>query len=145
MREKQIVAAARHYLGVPFAHQGRSGAGLDCLGLLVCVANDCALCLDGKPVVRFDETDYGHYPDAAYLRSQLEQVLRPCDEIKAGQVALLHHDGSDRHLAIVGDYGESGVSLIHAYAPARVVVEHRLDENWKGRVAALFEFTEVEA
>jgi cell wall-associated NlpC family hydrolase len=47
-----IVAAARTYLGVPWRHQGRTRAGLDCAGLIVMVARDLALS-------DYDSTAYG--------------------------------------------------------------------------------------
>lgn len=133
--EKQIVDAARSYLGVPFAHQGRSRLGLDCLGLLVCVARDCNLQRGGLNLSRFDETAYGHYPDANYLQQQLDTALLRCDELMVGGVVLMQHDGAARHLGIIGDYrAADGFTLIHAYAPARKVVEHRLDEHWQARI-----------
>ncbi len=140
MREKEIVAAARDYIGVPFAHQGRNRYGLDCLGLLVCVASDCDLRLDGVPVWLRDEGGYGHYPDADYLRTQLEAVLQPIEALVEGCVVLMRHDGTARHLGVVGDYVGGGLSLIHAYAPAKSVVEHRLDDEWRGRIVAQWRF-----
>lgn len=50
--------AARAYLGVPFAHQGRSPAvGLDCIGLIVQAGLD-----GGHAFPAFDSTDYGRDP-----------------------------------------------------------------------------------
>lgn len=137
-REKQIIAAARSYLGVPFAHQGRCRAGMDCLGLLVCVARDCQLLHDGKPLWQHDEGGYGHYPDTIHLRAQLEAVLCPAAQPQAGGVLLLTHDGRAQHLAIIGQLGNGDLTLIHAYAPARSVVEHRLDDDWRTRIAAAY-------
>jgi cell wall-associated NlpC family hydrolase len=141
MREKDIVAAARDYIGVPFVHQGRSRFGLDCLGLLVRVAHDCDLRLNGAPLWLRDEGGYGHYPDADYLRAQLEAVLQPAKTLFAGGVVLMRHDCTARHLGVVGDYAAGGgLSLIHAYAPAKAVVEHRLDDEWRARIVAKWRF-----
>ena len=38
-----IVAAARGWLGVPWRHQGRSRAGVDCVGLVVVVCRSLGL------------------------------------------------------------------------------------------------------
>lgn len=140
MREKEIVAAARDYIGVPFVHQGRSRLGLDCLGLLVRVAQDCDLRLDGAPVWQRDEGGYGHYPDADHLRAQLEAVLQSAEALAEGCVVLMQHDGTARHLGVVGEYAGDELSLIHAYAPAKSVVEHRLDEQWRARIVAQWRF-----
>jgi len=38
-----VVAQARKYMGVRWAHQGRSPAGMDCAGLVIRVAQDLGL------------------------------------------------------------------------------------------------------
>ena len=134
-----MVAAARRYLGVRFRHQGRSPIhGLDCLGLLVAVAEDCGLEHHGRRAASFDATDYGHIPDAARLSDGLRALMRVVDPVTmaAGDVLLLRIDGNAQHVGIVGDYPPHGFSLIHAYAPARRVVEHRLDAGWQERIVA---------
>jgi hypothetical protein len=50
MTGDQVVQAARRFLGVPFKLHGRSEHGMDCLGLVVCVAKQFGL--------DFDLTDY---------------------------------------------------------------------------------------
>lgn len=47
-----IVAEARTWLGVPWRHQGRSRAGVDCAGLVVLVARALEL-------ADYDSTAYG--------------------------------------------------------------------------------------
>jgi hypothetical protein len=137
----QIVTAARAYVGVPFRHQGRSKWGMDCLGLLIAVAHDCALQRGGAVLWQQDECDYGHYPDAAYLHAQLAKWLRPIATPQLGAVALMQHDGAARHLGILGDYAEAkAFSLIHAYAPAKAVIEHHYSEEWQQQTVALFIF-----
>lgn len=137
-REKQIVASARSYVGVPFRHQGRSRHGLDCLGLLVCVARDCALMYGNKALYQYDDRCYGHYPDAEKLSTQLQRYLCREDCLASGKIALIKADHGARHLAIIGDYGDNSLSLIHAYAPARKVIEHRLSTDWAARIEAVF-------
>lgn len=134
--EKRLVAAARAYLGVPFRHQGRNRHGLDCLGLLVCVARDCDLRRGGRPLCSWDMTDYGHLPDETRLRNGLAQVMCPVQTqaVRPGDILQFRVDGAARHLGIAGDYAGSGLSLIHAYAPARRVVEHRLDASWQAAI-----------
>lgn len=140
-----VVDAARSWIGTRFSHQGRrkkNGAdkgGVDCLGLLVGVADECGLMQHGKALARFDERDYGHYPCEKRLLEGLLKHFERYDknEIQVGDVVLVRIDEHAQHVGIIGDYASDEFSLIHAYAPARVVVEHRLDESWMSRVVCV--------
>lgn len=138
-QQTRLIDLARTYLGVPFAHQGRSRRGVDCLGLLVCVAREAELMREGVPLAQCDETDYGHLPDENRLRAGLAALLDPVpsEALQPGDVAQFRIDGSARHVGLVADYaGSPGeLSLIHAYAPSRCVVEHRLSEEWRAALA----------
>lgn len=135
-----LVAAARQYLGVRFAHQGRSRhAGVDCLGLLLCVAEDVGLTLRNQDVRKYDRRDYGTFPDTLMLREQLEHALEPVDDMQVGDVALFCVQGRPQHLGLLSDYPAEGeLGLIHAYAPMRKVVEHRLDAAWRACIMQVF-------
>ena len=135
-----IAQCARRYLGTRFHHQGRlkknSGGkgGIDCLGLLVMVAAELDLRgRNGEKLSDFDARDYSHQPDARALRAKLESLLYPTTIIAPGNILLLNVDGSPQHLAIATDTG-----IIHAYAPARAVVEHALDDYWRGKIVAVY-------
>lgn len=138
----QIIATAREWIGVKFHHQGRDRhAGIDCLGLLVVIAASCGLSYGKSLLAAHDETDYGHNPDEAYLRAKLEMLLTSVDVAKreAGDIALFSLEGRAQHLALLGDYPYAGeLSMIHAYAPARKVVEHRMDAHWCEQIVAVF-------
>jgi len=128
-----IVACARGYLGTRFHHQGRlkrthsHKGGIDCLGLLVCVARELDLKgPGGTPLSGLDSQDYPHMPDTTLLQQELARVLAPAQELQEGDIALFNVDGSPQHMAIISD----GLGMIHAYAPARAVVEHALDRYW---------------
>lgn len=129
-----IVAAARAWLDVPFQHQGRSRAGIDCGGLAIRVAHDLGLS-------SFDISGYRRLP-AGVAGETIEQVCRremsqvdPA-ALAPGDVALFLIGKRPRHLAVVGDYYAGGLSIIHAYEPAGRVVENRFDAAWR---ALLFE------
>lgn len=140
--ENTIVREARSLLGVKFRHQGRSReAGIDCLGMLVLVAQGCGFRFEGETVEAHDRTDYGHHPDTAFLEASLHRFLLPAGQMQVGDVGLFLIDKRPQHLGVVTDYPAAGeFGLIHAYAPVRKVVEHRLDELWKERLAGLFRF-----
>jgi len=134
--QQKLVAQARLYLGVRFAHQGRSKTtGVDCLGLLLCVAEDAGLTLRQHAVRRYDRTDYGAYPCPNMLRTQLDHALIATDEMRVGHILLLNIEGRPQHLALVSDYQHTeSFGMIHAYAPMRKVVEHRLDGMWQNAI-----------
>jgi cell wall-associated NlpC family hydrolase len=140
-----LVAQARQYLGVRFAHQGRSKqTGVDCLGLLLCVAQDIGLRLKQQEVRRYDRTDYGAYPCPEMLRGQLDHALKRVDDAQVGDVLLLKIEGRPQHLALVSDYPQQDMlGMIHAYAPMRKVVEHRLDAGWQKAIAQIYRVPEA--
>jgi hypothetical protein len=53
--------------------------------------------------------------------------------------------GTVRHMAIVADYVHGGLSIIHAWIPARKVVECRLDDVFMRSVCGCFRFKEIAA
>jgi cell wall-associated NlpC family hydrolase len=142
----RVVATARSWMGTRFHHQGRlkktnaHKGGVDCLGLVVGVASELQLQLsDNTPLTQFDETDYSHYPNSQHLREKLAKVLSPIPiaEIQPGDVILLNIDNNPQHLAIVSDR-DGGYGIIHAYAPARAVVEHILDDWWHTHIVSAY-------
>ncbi|MFZ4124577.1 MAG: NlpC/P60 family protein [Rickettsiales bacterium] len=138
--QNMLIDAARGYLGVRFAHQGRSKqTGVDCLGLLICAAQDAGITLQDYEPNHYDRTDYGTFPDAQMLRAQLHAALIAVEEVAVGDILLLRIDGRPQHLALVTDYPQEGVfGMIHAYAPLRKVVEHRLDIHWIEAIEQVF-------
>ena len=126
----QIVATARTWLGVPFQHQGRSRAGVDCAGLLMAVAAE-----RGLPVL--EVTNYGRMPNP---RRMGEELARQMDRIAVGQAGpgdalWLAWREQPQHLAIVTELG-----IVHAYESIGRVVEQPLDQTWRGRVRGAFRF-----
>lgn len=125
-----IVAIARSYVGTPFLHQGRvPGFGLDCAGVVVCVARE--LGLDGD----FKEVPYGKYPHGATLQRLCDVHMDPVSLFGPGDVLLMAWEAEPQHLAIASDIG-----IIHSYAKARKVVEHALDPVWRSRIRAAYRF-----
>ena len=94
---------------------------------------------DGKPLADADEINYSHRPDSLRLRARLSELLHPIpiENISPGNILLLRIDDSPQHLAIISDM-TGGLGIIHAYAPARAVVEHHLDGWWRERIEAAF-------
>jgi cell wall-associated NlpC family hydrolase len=132
VRRDAILAAARSYLGVRYHHQGRNRAGMDCAGLIVCVARDLGINAG-------DLTAYARRPDGRTLRNVIEAQAPGTDCYKPGDILLMRFEADPQHLAIVTDHG-----MIHSYARARMVVEHRMDAVWTARIVAAYQFPGVE-
>lgn len=129
--EDKIIEIARSWIGTRFHHQGRTkGVGVDCIGLIVGVAKELGLEVE-------DRTDYAREPSNGELEKALMKYLTPC-ELKVGAVALFKLDKEPQHVGLIGfriqDSGDRVLTLIHAYAQARKVVEHGLDDLWKARL-----------
>lgn len=135
----QVVAATRAYLGVRWHHQGRGRAGMDCAGLVVCVAHDLGLS-------EFDTRDYGRVPNGDTMRQVLREhcIELPANALAPGLVVLMRFDADPQHMGIVADYVHGGFSIVHALAQQRRVVEHRLDQLWLNRIVALYALPGVE-
>lgn len=131
----QVAASAREWLGTPWHHQGRlKGVGVDCAGVVLGVARDLGLS-------EFNMTGYGHRPDGRELEALCYSHMTPVPpaDARPGDVLLIEVDNQPQHLAIVTDAG-----MVHAYAPLRRVVEHRLDDAWTARIVAAFRMPGVE-
>lgn len=127
-----IVSEARKNLGVRWHHQGRSRAGIDCIGLVIKVAHALGLST-------FDIIDYSRQPDPTMLRALMAEHMTPVDAPQLGDVLLMRFETEPQHVAIVTDIG-----MIHAYAQARRVVEHRLDSQWRSRVLGYYQYKGIE-
>ncbi len=137
-----IVATARNWLGVPFLHQGRSQAGVDCVGVLMCVAEQL-----GMDVVRADRTDYSRLPSGDLLVAVLNKHLLAVDflDARAGDVALFRLVREPQHVGLLTDYvvggsGGAGFGLLHCTEDIGKVVEHRLDAVWQRRMVGVWRF-----
>ena len=138
MTTDEFIAAARSMLGVRFKHQGRSPEfGVDCAGLAACAAVKCG----HEPV---DRNDYARWPSFSDL---LEQVKKNCDQVppgseRPGDLMLFETAGRLQHLGILTETNPP--SMIHAYAPQRKVVEHRMDAEWLAKRRFIFRIRQQE-
>lgn len=141
-----ITVQARTWLGTPFHHQARlKGKGCDCLGLIVGVVDELGLTDEiGRLLSSYDEINYSKEPDGKYLIQKLENILDEVNpsEIKAGDLALFKMGNNPQHLAIITDY-QGSLGMIHCYAQARKVVEHRFDEEWQKRLFKVYRWHQL--
>ena len=112
-----IIETARHWIGVPFRHQGRSlKDGVDCLGLIFCVGVETKLMRRG-----YDYTNYGHDPTWDLLL----QIMRDAGyHSGSGSIFSTTLDGHNTpHLGIMMSEG----TFIHSSPLDRQVVEQSME------------------
>ncbi len=141
---------ARGWLGTPFLHQGRvchsdvARGGCDCIGLIAGVAKALQLKshAPSNPLLHsVDMGGYGRVPDGIHLERMLKTHLHiiPLESSLPGDVLLLRFAEHPQHVALLSDYGTAR-GMIHCYAQARRVVEHRYDRWWQARTVSAFRF-----
>ncbi|MBV9548265.1 MAG: C40 family peptidase [Alphaproteobacteria bacterium] len=130
-----IVAAARGWIGTPFAHKASvKGVGCDCLGLVRGVWREL---FGAEPeAVPAYAADWSGERLRDGLARHLNEVPRAA--MRGGDVALfrLLPHGPARHCGIVGEK-EGGFTLIHA-RQNRVVREEPLSRFWQARLVEVF-------
>jgi cell wall-associated NlpC family hydrolase len=136
----EIVDAARAYLGTPWHHQGRlKGVGVDCIGLILGVAKDIKLGDFDKPKFR----QYGRRPPRGPgMMAEFDEVCQRTDNPRIGDILVFWINPRNKrpqHCGIMTDIG-----VIHTFSEIGKVVEHRLDEKWKGRILQAYNYPGVD-
>lgn len=130
----EITAAALALVGTPFHAQGRApSVGVDCVGLVVCVARACSI-----PVV--DRVAYPMRPNGEMqgeLESRLDRVTGAPQE---GDILLMAFDREAHHVAIV----ISENRIVHAHMRARKTVVQSYTDYWRSVTRAVYQFKGVE-
>lgn len=129
MNPQAIVQAARAYRDVPYLHQGRSRAGLDCVGLLIVVGRDVGLI-----PASFDYTNYERAQWPWVMLKQLRRwFVERRDGPEPGDVIVIAPRLESLHVGIC-----TGSGVIHARSQTERVVEHRLTDEWIYRRRGVF-------
>lgn len=140
----KLVQAARRYMGTPWRHCGRSATGMDCAGLPWLAYADCGVALP-------DRRRYGREPFKSGLMDGLIDALGASvwsgakgacarSTLQVGDVVLLSPESLPRHIGIVGDCEQFGLSLVHADSTPGVmrVAEIGLDNFFVRQIVAVF-------
>ena len=148
---REIVAAARRWVGTPFAHQARApGVGLDCIGLVVCAARAAGLDVDDCRTYKRRPNPrqlLGHLSAQAVRSSRRDDPLAVESDVDAASCADVGdvlafwflRPSLPRHLGIVTERG-----LLHTSLELGRVVEHPLDREWRGRAHSAWTVRGVE-
>lgn len=153
---EMVVAAARKYVGVPFVDRGRDrNEGLDCIGLLLCVARDLDLRFP-QDIVGYS-ADIRFHPRASGARKLLSQHLVLTHERGAGFGEVLYSarpgdicfgeiSGLAMGLLIVSELREGTIpiqTVIGCLPTAESVVEIPFCLSWGCSITDCFRFREV--
>ena len=134
-----IVTAVRKWIGVPFAHQGRADRAIDCAGLVERIAIELKLVPDDYVM----NCDYSREPDEQ-MKMYLDTVLDKKSKNKREPGTILFFGYTERrtgqHLGIM-TYDNI---FVHAYSLRGKVIESRLDDRWKKRLIAAYDFRGLE-
>jgi len=137
MQSSDIVNAARSYLGVKFRHQGRTRAGIDCVGLLVCVARDLG-------ASDYDATGYNRRAQGLgflhHFQNNLDQIST--QDAKPGDVLVFVESIFPCHTGIMSARHDLP-HLIHAHAPRGVVLEEPFGDEWRSKLRYAFRFPDL--
>lgn len=138
MTRDDVVRVARSFLDVPFHHMGRSRAGMDCAGLLICVAREL-----GFVPQDFDVPNYLPTPDGSMM-GLCGLHMTHVDKMQAGDCVVVAMDKEPQHLGILTDYRHGGFAIVHACnsrscVPPRVI-ETRLMFSRAMKYVAAFKF-----
>ena len=129
-----IVAEARTWLGVPWRHQGRTRAGIDCVGLLVCVTRALGLS-------DYDSTGYGRHAQGQTFVRHFQENMDGIgiSEARPGDVLVFADRAYPCHCGVLTE--RHGVPhLLHAHAIRRKVIEEPYAGEWQAKVKFAFRF-----
>lgn len=146
-----VVAEARTWIGTRFHHQAAlKGVGCDCVGLVMGVGialgllpADFTARPEFAPFLGYSRVPSGDAMLASAFSTFAHQI-RDADA-GPGDVVMFRFQGDPSHVAILGDYPGGGLSLVHAYAPRRRVIETRLDDAWAARIVYSYRLPGIES
>lgn len=141
---QDIVRAARAYVDTPFVHQGRTRRGIDCIGLVWNVARDCGY--DFEMINAYSASPSGTKVIADANKALIQPERQGWDNLKPGDIMIVWgwQRNVPQHFAFVGEMG-GALTMIHAFAKAGKVIEHRLIPFWKERFMGNWQFPDTEA
>lgn len=152
-----VAAAAEEWLGTPYHHQARGpkGEAVDCVGLLIGVAQELELIVGD-----YDPTGYDWETDGSQLQVELSKWAELVAEaespvslddweelIEPGDIGVFRVAGMPQHTAFFTrkSYGLQVLPvMIHASNSEGSVVSHRMDRKWSKRLFQLWRLKGVQ-
>lgn len=132
-----IVKYVRTLVKTPYHHQGRlPHVGLDCIGLVTSTLTHFEI-----PFV--DVTDYPEFPDGVSMMREFRKYLTeiPLAQARTGSVVAFAFPTPElvRHCGVL----TTPPAFVHTYRAVHKVVEHALNDQWRKRISAAFDFPGV--
>lgn len=136
---KEIVDEAMKWIGVPFLHQGRARDGVDCVGLVICVAKTLGI---EESVQGVGPKTYPRAPNGWRLREHMIEVMDPIavEDIQPADVLLMRWRNYPQHVGMVGAIHAETNTLIHSAEYLKKVTHHILDDEWRAKIVNCFRF-----
>jgi len=132
-----VVESARGWLGTRWQHQASvKGVGTDCIGFIAGVALECGSVDAARYFATPEYRSYGRDPLPAMLRGACADLMDaiPISQALPADIYCMRFAADPMHFAFLSTHDH----IIHAYAKARRVVEHRLDALWSGRIMSAY-------
>lgn len=124
---EQWIAEVRSWVGVPWVHQGRNRHGVDCVGLVICAAQNLGLS-------DFDTRAYGRAPVGEYLTRMSNELMIRKATADPGDVLLMRLSRFPQHFAVLVEPGR----IVHARGEDGRVVETNIPGAWWRRVVGIY-------
>ena len=136
--DEQIITEARSWIGTPFKHQGRKkGAGIDCVGLIYCVANKLGIAPPEDSLPQ-EYRGYAWVQDGDILREAFNAYMDRISINQAGPAdvfVMVSNTPHPQHAAIY-----TGKTIIHAFTSLGRCQEHSLSDKWRRRIRGAYRF-----
>ncbi len=132
----EIVYVANTLVGVPFRHQGRSRAGLDCAGLIIVIAH--LLGLTDK-----DTVSYSRRPNVEeFTKFMIEAgcTQLPYGTHERGDILRFNTLGWPVHLGVYEVDRRGGEWYTHAYSLHKRVTRDPLTDAVKAQISSVWRF-----
>ena len=143
MRNIDVVAEARRWIGTPYVHQHRDlGFAVDCVGLVIGVGLGAGVLPTWSPEAWEPHQSYGQAPNPQHMGKAIAEFLNPIDRYAGeappdGSVAFIGwRSHLPMHLAIMATAADGRRTMIHAYSHVGKVVEHGFAAEWPDRVVS---------
>lgn len=144
MTAADILAEARTWVDTPWRHQAAcKGAGVDCLHYIAAVALAFGSPEAKQFMKRPEWHNYGRHPDPAMLFGGFDALMDRVprvDDMRPADVLIFNCGKHPMHVGFLTECG----TLLHAWLPARRVVEHQFDDAWRARVVRVYRLRGIE-
>ena len=140
-KANDIIHTAKGLIGVPYRHQGRSRAGLDCAGVIIVVGQTEGVMGEEAEVTKA----YPRRPDAAKFAAAMIEaglIQRPFGTQEHGDILRINTAGWPVHLGLY-EIDENGMEwYIHAYLPHKKVTRDPLTPEVRRAICSVWRYPE---